>query len=817
MASLTNPAVNDAESNHANGRRARRYEIHRVGVLGAGTMGARIAAHVANAGMPVLLLDLATSEANRNGLALGAIDTLKKAKPAAFAEPTAAVLISAGNFDDDLDKLEECDWVIEAVAENLEVKRSLLAQVAAHMRDDAILTTNTSGLPVATIGQQLTQPLRTRWFGTHFFNPPRYMRLLELIAGPESDPAAVQTIADFAETKLGKTVVRANDTPNFIANRIGVFAMLNTLRVMRAQGLTIEEIDALTGSAIGWPKTATFRLADMVGIDVIYSVARNFATLGGDERADVTLPAAIGAMVERRWLGDKTQQGFYKKVRDVEGNESRLVIDLDTFEYKPSTRVSFPALDMVKSNDHPDARIRALMSGDARDRTSAFYRVLLPELWIYAANRIGEVSRTLVEIDRAMKAGFNWELGPFEMWDAAGVPETVERMRASGMALPVSVERLLAAGGTSWYRNDGTEFFECQSGSYRPVERKVELWSVGHFKRAKSVVAGNAGISLIDVRDGIGCFEFHSKMNTIGRDIVTFLQQELRPGSAAMANFDGFVITGDATNFSAGANIMQLLIAIQDEEWDEIDLMVRSFQGMTKAIKFCQRPVVVAPFGLCLGGGTEIALHAARRQAHLELYAGLVEAGVGLIPAGGACKEMLLLAIRAADQVHHDPRADSIELHETIKAVFETIAMAKVSTSASEARSMRLINESDGITMNRDRLLFDAKSVALGLLRMSYSAPVTKTDIAAPGTSILATLKLGIYLMREGEFISDHDVKVANHVAYVLAGGNVTSGTPISEDHLLDLEREAFLSLCGEAKTAERIAYTLKTGKPLRN
>ena len=817
MASLIHPAADEVLSNQSSRARPGRYQIRRVGVLGAGTMGARIAAHIANAGLPVFLFDLASSEQNRNAIAFQALEGLKRSKPAAFANSSAAALISVGNFDDDLEKLRECDWIIEAVAENLDIKQALLARAATHLRDDAILTTNTSGLPVATIGEILPDSLRRRWFGTHFFNPPRYMRLLELIAAPDSDPDALQATADFAEVKLGKTVVRANDTPNFIANRIGVFVMLNTFRVMREQGLTIEEIDLLTGPVIGWPKTGTFRLADMVGIDVIYNVARNFAALGGDERADVSLPEAIGAMVERRWLGDKSQQGFYKKARDAEGQEIRLVIDLDTLEYRPPARASLPLLEMVKSNDAVGARIRALMGGDPKDKAAAFYRVLLPELWVYAANRIGEVSRTLVEIDRAMKAGFNWELGPFEMWDAAGVPATVQTMRASGMTIPSAVERLLAAGGTSWYREDGDEFFDTTSGEYRVVDQKVDLLPVVHFKKTNGVVVGNSSISLIDVGGGIGCFEFHSKMNTIGREIVTFLQRELQDGSAAMSNFDGFIVTSDAPNFSAGANLMQLLMAIQDEEWDEIDLMVRSFQGMTKAIKFCQRPVVVAPFGLCLGGGTEISLHAARRQAHLELYTGLVETGVGLVPAGGGCKEMLLRAIAAADDVRPDPRGDSVEIYETVKTTFEAIAMARVSTSAFEARSMRLLDEGDGVTMNRDRIVFDAKAEALSLTGMEYLPARAKTDISAPGSSVLAALKLGIYLMREGEFISDHDAKVAGHVAHVLAGGSVTPGSLVSEVYLLDLEREAFLSLCGEPKTAERLGYTLKTGKPLRN
>jgi 3-hydroxyacyl-CoA dehydrogenase len=555
----------------------------------------------------------------------------------------------------------------------------------------------------------------------------------------------------------------------------------------------------------------------MVGIDVLYHVARNFAASGGDERTDVALPDVIGKLVERRWLGDKTQQGFYRKQRGVGGKEERLVLDLDTLDYRPAARVSFPALEMVKANDSAAARIRALVNGASGDRATAFYNAMLPELWAYAANRIGEVAGTPVEIDRAMKTGFNWELGPFEMWDAAGVPETVERMRAVGLAIPSAIEKLLASGGTSWYRNDGDEFFDVASGTYQRVERRVELATVAQYKKANGVFAGNPGISLIDVGDGVGCFEFHSKMNTIGRDIVTFLEQQLQPGSSAIKSFDAFVITGDAQNFSAGANLMQLLLAVQDEEWDEVDQMVRAFQAMTKAIRFSPRPVVAAPFGLCLGGGTEILLHAVRRQAHVELYTGLVETGVGLVPAGGGCKEMLLRAVAAADAVRPDSRGESVEIHEAVKSVFETIAMAKVSTSAMEARAMRLLDTADGITMNRERLLFDAKMEARGMASAGYTAPVPRTDIAAPGASVLATLKLGVYLMREGEFISDHDVKVATQVARVLAGGDVAAGTRISEDYLLDLEREAFLSLCGEAKTQERIGYTLKTGKPLRN
>jgi 3-hydroxyacyl-CoA dehydrogenase len=817
MASLVSEEMVQ-EASHSGRTGDRVYDVRRVAVLGAGTMGARIAAHIANAGLPVLLLDIVPASGDRNSIAAQALDSLKKAKPAAFADASFANHISIGNFEDDLAKLKDYDWVIEVVAENLEIKRSLLSKVVAHLRADAILTTNTSGLPVAKIAETLPEDVRCRWFGTHFFNPPRYMRLFELIATPESDPKAVAAIAEFADRKLGKTVVPAKDVPNFIANRIGTFCMLNTLRIMEAQGLSIEEIDLLTGSVIGWPKTGTFRLADMVGIDVLGSVARNFAANISDERPDVKLPAIIEQLIERKWLGDKTKQGFYKKERGPDGKDVRLVLDFNTLEYKPSARAAFAEIEMAKTNDSLAGRISTLLGGNPeKDRVAKFYWQILPELWSYAANRIGEVAETIVEIDRAMQAGFNWELGPFAMWDVAGVPETVATMRAMGLAIPPAVEKLLASGGTSWYRAEGGEFFDVESGAYRPVDQNPELARVARFKKSNGVYAQNAGISLIDVGHGIGCFEFHSKMNSLGQDIVSFLHQKLQPGSDAVKHFDGFIITSDAQNFSVGANLMQLLLAIQDEEWDEIDWVVRGFQEMTQAIKFCPRPVVAAPFGLCLGGGTEISMHSARRQPHLELYSGLVETGVGLLPAGGGCKEMVLRAITASDAVHADSRGESVEVYETISDVFETIAMAKVSTSAFEARSLRILEKSDLITMNRDRLVSDAKAQALGLVHAGYTAPVPRTDIPAPGASVQATLKLGIYTMLEGEYISAHDAKVATHVARVLSGGNVTSGTPMSEQYLLDLEREGFLSLCGEAKTLERIGFTLKTGKPLRN
>ncbi|HWZ12862.1 MAG TPA: 3-hydroxyacyl-CoA dehydrogenase/enoyl-CoA hydratase family protein [Acidobacteriaceae bacterium] len=811
-------------------------QIRKVAVLGAGTMGSRIAAHLANAGTPVVLLDIVPADAPadnksaRNAIVAAASDALKKSKPAAFFEPSLARLLTIGNFDDDLKLIADCDWVIEVVAENLEIKRALLKRVDEVLRTagrtDTIITTNTSGLPVAKIAEGMPEDFRRRWFGTHFFNPPRYMRLLEIIPTAETDPALIAAVSHFGDQRLGKAIVRAKDTPNFIANRIGTFSMSNVIRIMQQQDLSIEEVDALTGSALGWPKTGTFRLGDLVGVDVLAHVAKNFAAQAkdiGDERADVVLPKFIATMLENKWLGDKTKQGFYKKQKNAEGKEDRLVMDWHTLEYKPAAKPKLPALEMAKNVDSLPDRIKQLVHGDAtKDKAAAFYWPVMTELWIYAANRIPEISDDIVEIDRAMKTGFNWELGPFEMWDAAGVRETVEKMRAEGKPVAAHAERLLAAGHTHWYKDDasvpsGRLYFDVLSGEYRPVEVAEGVASVSVIKKAHGVVKKNPGASLIDLGDGVACIEFTTKMNALGGDIVSFITQTLKPNSEATRNFDAFVITGDAANFSVGANIMQLLLGIQEGEWDDIDMEIRAFQNMTQAIKFCARPVVSAPYGMCLGGGTEINLHSAARQPHAELYMGLVETGVGLVPGGGGCKEMTLRSVETAQSVRPDGRGESVELMEAMKKNFETIAMAKVSTSVAEARALGFLRESDRVTMNRERLLTDAKERARGLADSGYAPPVVRTDIPAPGESVLATLKLGVYLMREGEFISDHDQKVANWVANVLCGGKVAAGTPVSEQYLLDLEREAFLSLCGEKKTQERIAFTLKTGKPLRN
>jgi 3-hydroxyacyl-CoA dehydrogenase len=800
---------------------AQPFLVRRAAVLGAGTMGSRIAAHLANAGIPVLLLDMIPDgEGARNRLALAAIEALSKSKPAAYFEPSLAALIKPGNFEDDLGKLADCDWVIEAVAENLAIKTALFARVMPHLASHAVLTTNTSGLPVSQIAAGLVSH-RDRFFGTHFFNPPRYMRLLEVIPTAETDAAVAAAFAAFADRALGKQVVFANDTPNFIANRIGISVMFNAATLMLRQGLTIEEVDALTGPAIGWPRTGTFRLADLVGIDILAHVAANFpqgVTQGGFSQV-------LEEVVKRGWLGDKAGQGFYKKSRGADGKDERLVLDLATFEYRPVAKPALPALEMAKNSASLPERLRLLLANDpAKDKAAAFLWPFLALLWNYAADRIGEVAGDAASIDRAMRAGFNWEMGPFEMWDAAGVGETVARMKALGLPVSPRAEALLAAGQTTWYASDGRVCFQPETGKLEPVAAVAGHARVADFRLSNGVVRSNAGASLVDLGDGIGCIELHSLKNAIGGDVLALISAVLNPSSDAVRDFAGFVITGDRDNFSVGANLMQLLLVAQEGEWEELNSVIHGFQQMTAAIKFCPRPVVVAPFGMTFGGGAEICLHGARRQAHAETYIGLVEAGVGLIPAGGGTKEMLLRAVdQAAALAPPDPRdppsrfAQSAEMATALRRVFETIALAKVSTSAAEARPLGLLTAADRITMNRERLLLDAKTQAAALAEAGYTAPQPRMQIPAPGTAALAALETGAFLMGEAGYASEHDQKVARWAAYILAGGRVTAGSPVSEQYLLDLEREAFLSLAGERKTQERIAFTLKTGKPLRN
>jgi len=806
--------------------------IHKVAVLGAGTMGARIAAHFANAGVPSYLFDIVPADADgpaRNKIAAAGLDAARKSKPAAFMDASLARLVTIGNFDDDLKRLADADWIIEAVVENLELKRALLRKVEAVRKPGTIITTNTSGLPVGKIVEGFSDDFRRSWFGTHFFNPPRYMRLLEIIPTPETDHAAMNAVAHFCDLHLGKGIVLAKDTPNFIGNRIGTFSVLNVMRLMQEMDLSIEDVDALTGQAVGWPRSATFRTIDLVGLDILGHVVSNMEKAGGHAGQPHTsqLPDFYKQMIERKWLGDKTKGGFYKKVKHGKGGEDeRLALDWKTLEYNPRHKTKFPALDMAKNVEQTGPRVKMLLGLDGsgpqkNDRAGAFLWSALSDLWNYSANCIPEISDSIVEIDRAMRLGFNWELGPFELWDAAGVEATVERMKKEDRPVAANVELLLASGKKAWYLDDpkaasGRAYWDLITANYAPVKVPSGVWSVEVAKKSNGVVKKNSGASLVDLGDGVACIEFHSKMNTIGTDIVQLISQTLKPGGPGDA-FDAFVITNDATNFSVGANLMLLLMSIQEEEWDEVDFAIRTFQGMTQAIKFSPKPVVAAPFGLTLGGGTEISLHAAALQPHAELYMGLVEVGVGLLPGAGGCKEMLLRAVDSAESIRPGGRGESVELMEAMKKAFETIATAKVATSAHEARGLGFLRNSDNITMNRERVLADAKARALELVRAGYEPPQPRTHIAAPGENILAMLKLGVHMMRQGDYITEYEVKLGTKVAEVLCGGHVTAGTPVSEQYILDLEREGFKSLCGEKKTQERIQYTLKTGKTMRN
>ena len=705
-------------------------------------MGAQIAAHFANAGVPALLLDV-TREAARDGL-----ERARRLKPDPFFTPDTTALIHTGSFDEDLAGVGRCDWILEAVVERLDVKAALFARLEPLRRADAIVSSNTSGIPIAALAEGRSDGFRRHFLGTHFFNPPRYLKLLEIIPTAETDPAIVEFVTGFAERRLGKGVVVAKDTPNFIANHIGLFGVMQIFRAMAGGDYTIEEVDAITGPAIGRPKSATFRTMDIAGIDVLAHVSRNLAERleSPEDRAAFDLPPLVAALVERGWTGAKAGQGFYKKAADGE----ILTLDPPTMAYRSKQSVRLPALDAARSIEDVGERIATLVKGD--DKVGRFLRATLIPTLEYAERVAPQIAHDRADIDNAMRWGFGWDLGPFETLRYLG--------RGSGAA---------------------------------------------HIAPGKKIVKRNAGASLVDLGDGVLGVEFHSKMNAIGGDTIQMLHAGVKE---AAANFSALVVGNDAVNFSAGANLMLLLLEAQEGNWDDVDMMIRGFQGATMALKYADVPVIVAPAGLALGGGCEIVLHADRVRAAAETYMGLVEVGVGLIPAGGGTKEMLARAMDAAA-----PGGDPLP---TVQRVFETIAFAKVSTSGPDARRIGYLRDADSISMNRDGLLEDAKAVALDRVP-DYVRPLPRPAIRVGGSATLATLKLGIHLALRGGRISDHDALIGRKLAWILAGGDTPHATTLSEQQVLDLEREAFLSLCGERKTQERIAHTLKTGKPLRN
>ncbi len=800
--------------------------IAKAAVLGAGTMGAQIAAHLANAGVPTLLLDIPPREllpeeqakgltlesrVVRNRIANTGLEGAKKAKPAAFFIPDLASLVSIGNFDDDLAKLKDCDLIIEAVVENLDIKRSLYERVEQHRRPGSIIASNTSGIPISQLAEGRSDDFKQHFLGVHFFNPPRYLHLVEIIRTEWTRPEVSCFLFGFLDQRLGKGVVPAKDRPNFIANRIGTFGALHTIRTMLDDGYTIEEVDRMTGPAVGRPKSATFRTFDLVGLDVFTHVIKNlYAALPEDEEREMfVVPDVLVKMVERGALGNKTQAGFYKKQKGEGDKREIWTLDTATLDYRPSEKVKLPSLDMAKNIEDAPERIKALTWG--KDRVGAFLWKTISRTLTYSAKRIPEIADTVVEVDRAMRWGFGWELGPFELWDAIGVAKSVERMKAEGMTVPTNVEQMLATGATSFYKKEnGQEFyFDFASGKYVQLLEQPGVLVLKSIKDQKGVIKKNAGASLIDIGDGVACLEFHSKMNAIGGDTLQMLKFAL---GEVERNFLGLVVGNQGTNFCVGANIMLMLMEAQEENWEELDRMVRVFQNATMSLRYSPKPVVVAPFQMVFGGGCEMVLHADRVRAAGETYIGLVEVGVGIIPAGGGTKEML---VRALDAIPKG--ADDADPFPFVKRAFETIALAKVATSAEEARSFGFLSADDTISMNSDRLIADAKKEVLSLAASGYVAPQQRTDILALGNPALSTLKLGIHQMKRAGYISDHDAEIGVQLARILTGGDLNHPTRVSEQYLLDLEREAFLKLVSTRKTQERIAHMLKTGKPLRN
>jgi 3-hydroxyacyl-CoA dehydrogenase len=803
--------------------------IEKVAVLGAGTMGARIAAHLANGGIPCYLLDIVPREptpeearkgltlespAVRNRIVLAGLEAAKKARPAAFFTPETARLITPGNLEDNLDWCGQVDWIMEAVAEDLEIKRSLFARVETVRKPGTIVTSNTSGLPIHLIAEGRSEDFQQHWAGAHFFNPPRYMKLVELIPGPKTRAGVLDSLNEICDFRLGKGVVVAKDTPNFIANRIGTYAMLNVLHQMQALDMTIEEVDACTGPAIGQPKSATFRTADIVGLDVLVHVVRNiYENIPNDESRDMwRVPAFVEEMLKRGWRGDKTGSGFYKRVK-MGGESEILTLDWKKLEYRPRQKAKFGSIEAGKAIEDTRERLRALVApaldGKGGDKGNRFLWSCLSENSLYAARRVPEIANSIVDVDRAMRWGFAWELGPFEVWDAIGVEKMAAALEREGKKLPPVIKNVLASPKKTFYEYEkgNTSYFDLASGLLKPLPEPPGIIILKSLKDRTGVVQSNSGASLIDLGDGVVCCEFHSKMNSIGGDLVAMIHAGVnRLGS----EFEAMVIANQAPNFSVGANLMLVLMTAQEGEWDDIHMAVRQFQRCNMAIKYAPCPVVAAPQGMALGGGCEISLHSARIHAAAEAYMGLVETGVGLIPGGGGTKEML---IRANE---HSAGGEDLDLFNALKPIFQNIAMAKVSTSGEEARSLGLLRSSDLIAMHRDRQIAAAKETALAMARAGYHPPAP-AEIRVLGEEFLTGAKLAIHMLVRGEFATEHDGVVGRKLAGILAGGSITAPQTVSEQYILDLEREAFVSLCGERKTQERIAYTLKTGKPLRN
>ena len=787
--------------------------VKKAAVLGAGTMGAQIAAHLANAGIPALLLDIVSQDKaqNRHAIARAGLEAAKKAKPAAFFTADRASLVTIGNLEDDLPRLKDCDLIVEAVVENLSIKRSLYEKVEQHRRAGSVVASNTSGIPLAQLAAGRSDDFRAHFLGMHFFNPPRYMHLVEIIRTEWTKPEVSCSMFGFLDERLGKGVVVAKDRPNFIANRIGTYGALVTMQTMLAGGYSIEEVDKITGPATGRPKTATFRTFDLVGLDVFAHVVKNLhENLPDDpEREIFVMPDFVARMIERGLLGNKTKAGFYQR-RQPEGEKREIwTLDTATLDYRAGQKVKLPSLDMAKNLEDTGERLKVLTW--AKDRVGDFVWQTLSRTLCYTANRIPEIADTIVEVDRAMRWGFNWELGPFEVWDAIGVEKSVAKLNEAGRAVPANVEKLLANGAKTFYKQENGQrfYFDFAAGEYRPLVDPPGTIILKSLKDRTGVIKKNSGASMIDLGDGVAGVEFHSKMNSIGGDTLEMLRWAI---AETEKNFVGLVVGNQGVNFSVGANLMLMLMEAQDENWEELEMIGRYFQQSVMSLRYSAKPVVVAPFQMVFGGGCEMVLHADRVRAAAETYIGLVEVGVGIIPAGCGTKEMLLRAMDSIPTGMND--ADPFPF---VKRAFETIALAKVATSAAEARDFGFLRDEDSISMNGDRLILDAKKQVLSLAAAGYVQPQPRTDILALGNSALATLKLGVHLMKRAGYISDHDALIGEKLARILTGGDLNHPTRVSEQYLLDLEREAFLSLIGTRKSQDRIAHMLKTGKPLRN
>ncbi|TYP70184.1 3-hydroxyacyl-CoA dehydrogenase/enoyl-CoA hydratase family protein [Paenibacillus methanolicus] len=794
--------------------------ISKAAVIGSGVMGASIAAHLANAGIPSLLLDIvpksltAEEEAKgltlesptvRNRLAAGALAKLPSIKPSPLYDDAFVSRITPGNIEDDLHRIKDVDWVIEVVVENLAVKQSLLEKIEAHWKPGTIVSSNTSGISINAMAEGRGDAFKSHFLGTHFFNPPRYMKLMEIIPGEQTDPAIVSQMSAFSERALGKGVVVAKDTPNFVGNRIGTYGLLATLQVMADKRLTVDEIDAITGPAMGRPKSATFRTLDLVGIDTFVHVANNvFEKVDNEAEKAVFEPSQLlKDLVARGWIGEKAGGGFYKKVKGEKGSEI-LSLDLGTMDYAKGKKPASASLEAAKAAKGAKEKTKAMLGGKDKYAEAAWEIVKLT--LVYAAEKVGEIADTIVDIDKAMKWGFSWELGPFELWDAIGLVRSVERMEAEGTQVPAWVKDWIAAGNKSFYQKEAGSVAYAYDGKFRAVEQPREIISLRALKEQNKVIRGNSGASLIDVGDGVAALEFHSPNNAIGADILMMIQQSVEE---VRKNYDSLIIANEGRHFCVGANIMLLLMEAQDEEWDEVDAIIRLFQDTMMKLKHFEKPVVAAPHRMTLGGGVEVCLPADEMALNAETYFGLVEVGVGLIPAGGGCKELTLRLSQA------NPNSE-VDLQPHINELFLNIGTAKVSTSAHDARGLGYLRSNDRVIMNQDYLIYEAKQAALRLTQAGYEAPRAQ-KIRVVGSDGKAVLKMGALGMHQSGYISAHDLLIAKKLAHVLAGGDVPANTLVTEQYMLDLEREAFLSLCGEPKTQQRMQHMLAKGKALRN